>query len=180
MKAIFPAVATACLLAAPAFGFELTSPDLGEGATLKAAQVSNIFGCSGGNRSPALAWKNAPPGTKSFVVTLYDPDAPTGSGWWHWTVFDIPATVSNLPGGAGSPGGEGLPKGALQGANDAGMPTFMGACPPPGQAHRYVVTVTALKVDRLGLDSKASGAMIGFLTHANALASASITATYGR
>ncbi|CAM5769288.1 kinase inhibitor [Labrys miyagiensis] len=176
-----PAIATFCLCApVPAFSFELTSPDLREGGALPAAQVSNLFGCTGGNLSPALSWRNAPAGTKSFVVTVYDPDAPTGSGWWHWTVFDIPATVKALPRGAGAAGGNDLPQGALQGANDAGQPAFMGACPPPGPAHRYIVTVTALKVDKLGLDSGAGGAMIGFLTRANALGSASITVLYGR
>ncbi|MDQ0394224.1 YbhB/YbcL family Raf kinase inhibitor-like protein [Labrys monachus] len=163
-----------------AFSFELTSPDIRDGGTLKSVQVADVFGCSGGNISPELRWSHAPAGTRSFVVTLYDPDAPTGSGWWHWTVFDIPASARSIPAGAGAPGGKGLPAGSVQGHNDAGLPQFQGACPPPGPAHRYVLTITALKVARLGLGAEASGAMIGFMTRANALGSASIIATYAR
>lgn len=162
----------------PASAFELTSTDIGEGATLAKAQVSNVFGCSGGNVSPALSWKDPPEGTKSYAVTLYDPDAPTGAGWWHWIVFDIPASATSLQSGAGD--GKSLPSGAVQGRNDAGMPAFMGACPPPGPAHRYILTITALKVAKLDLPATASGAMIGFMVHANALASATLTATYGQ
>jgi Raf kinase inhibitor-like YbhB/YbcL family protein len=172
--------ALSMLAAAPASSFELTSPDVANGGTLKAAQIANIFGCSGGNISPALSWKEVPEGTKSFVVTLYDPDAPTGSGWWHWTVFDIPASATSLPGGAGGTDSKALPAGAIQGRNDAGASAFLGACPPPGPAHRYILTITALKVEKLGLDSNASGALIGFMTRANALAATSIAATYGQ
>ena len=168
------------LASTPAFSFELTSADVHDGGTLKSAQVSNVFGCSGGNVSPELRWSHAPAGTKSFVVTLYDPDAPTGSGWWHWTVFDIPASAASIAGGAGVAGGKGLPAGAIQGHNDAGMSQFQGACPPPGPAHRYVLTITALKVERLGLGADASGALVGFMTKANALGSASIVATYAQ
>jgi Raf kinase inhibitor-like YbhB/YbcL family protein len=111
---------------------------------------------------------------------LYDPDAPTGSGWWHWTVFDIPASVSSLPAAAGNEDGKLLPHGAKQGRNDAGLSAFMGACPLPGPPHRYILTVTALKLEKLGLPVGASGAMIGFMTKANALASTTITATFGQ
>jgi Raf kinase inhibitor-like YbhB/YbcL family protein len=173
-------VAASLFVACPAFSFELSSPNIRQGATLNSAQVGNAFGCKGGGASPALSWKNAPAGTKSFAVSLYDPDAPTGSGWWHWTVFDIPATASSLSEGAGTEDGKSLPPGTKQGHNDAGVSAFMGVCPPPGPAHRYVLTITALKVDQLGLSSSASGAMIGFLTKANALDSASITATFGQ
>ena len=162
----------------PASAFELSSTDIAEGVPLAKAQVANVFGCSGGNVSPALSWKDPPDGTRSYAVTLYDPDAPTGSGWWHWIVFDIPASATSLPSGAGD--GKALPSGAVQGRNDAGMPGFMGACPPPGPAHRYIVTITALKVARLDLAATASGAMIGFMIRANALASATLTATYGQ
>lgn len=172
------AVALGLTATQPVAAFELTSADIGEGATLAKAQVSNVFGCSGGNVSPALSWKDPPEGTRSYAVTLYDPDAPTGSGWWHWIVYDIPASATSLPSGAGD--GKALPSGTVQGRNDAGMPAFMGACPPPGPAHRYVLTITALKVPRLDLPADASGAMIGFTIRANALASATITATYGQ
>lgn len=177
---ILAVMASSVLAAAPASAFELTSSDIANGGTLKMEQAANSFGCSGGNLSPALAWKDAPEGTRSFVVTLYDPDAPTGSGWWHWSVFDIPASATTLSGGASANGGAALPKGAIQGRTDFGTSFFGGACPPPGPAHRYVLTVTALKVEKLGLDANASGALVGFMTRANALASASITATYGQ
>ncbi|AVA21837.1 YbhB/YbcL family Raf kinase inhibitor-like protein [Rhizobium sp. LEGMi198b] len=177
---IAAALAATLLASGQASAFELASPDMKDSGTLKIEQVANVFGCKGGNVSPALSWKDAPEGTKSFVVTLYDPDAPTGSGWWHWTVFDIPASAKSLPSGAGSTGGTGLPSGAIQGRTDFGTSGFGGACPPPGPAHRYKLTVTALKVDKLGLDSNASGALVGYMTQANALASASITATYGQ
>jgi hypothetical protein len=169
-------------LATPAAAEKLTleSPDVKPGAHLTVKQVFNGFGCAGENVSPALAWKHAPAGTKSFVVTVYDPDAPTGSGWWHWVVYDIPADVTGLPAGAGS-GGPGLPAGAKQGRTDFGPPGFGGACPPPGdKAHRYVFTVHALKVERLEVPPDASPALIGFMTRANALAHASFTAKYGR
>ncbi|MEO0973029.1 MAG: YbhB/YbcL family Raf kinase inhibitor-like protein, partial [Pseudomonadota bacterium] len=109
-------------VAASAEPFTLTSTMIGEGKTLGAAQVFEGFGCQGGNSSPDLAWSGAPKGTKSFAVTVYDPDAPTGSGWWHWFVFNIPANVSELPAGAS------LPKEAVELANDFGVTGFGGAC----------------------------------------------------
>lgn len=142
------------------------------------AQVFNGMGHAGQNRSPHLAWEGAPPGTRSFVVTCFDPDAPTGSGWWHWTVANIPASVTELPTGAGSTPG-GLPAGAVQGRTDFGTAGYGGAAPPPGPPHRYVFTVHALKVDRIDVDENSSGAMFGFYVHFNALASASLTVTYG-
>lgn len=176
-------VLVAMALATPALAagrFTLTSADVKPGKPLADAQVFNGFGCSGANVSPQLAWKNAPKDTKSFVVTVYDPDAPTGSGWWHWVVYDIPATATELAQGAGS-GKAALPDGALQGRTDYGAPGFGGACPPPGhKPHRYIFTVYALKVEKLDLAADASPAMVGFMTKANALASATFTATYAR
>jgi Raf kinase inhibitor-like YbhB/YbcL family protein len=170
-------------LAAPAAAagmFKLQSADVKPGAMLGEEQVFNGFGCSGGNVSPQLSWENAPAGTKSFAVTVYDPDAPTGSGWWHWIVYDIPAGTKELAKGAGS-GNAALPEGAQQGRTDFGQPGFGGACPPPGgKPHRYIFTVYALKVDKLDVPKDASPAMIGFSTRANALASATFTAMYGR
>ncbi len=171
----------AAVLAAPALagGFTLESPDLAPGATLKAQQVYRGYGCSGGNLSPALAWKHPPAGTRSFAVTLFDPDAPTGSGWWHWLVFNLPASVSGLPTGAGS--GKGLPSPALQSRTDFGAPGYGGPCPPAGdKPHRYVFTVYALTVDRLDLPADASGAMVGYQLNANALGKATLTGYYGR
>ena len=160
--------------------FALRSADVKAGATLTDQQVFNGFGCSGANVSPQLSWSSAPAGTKSFVVTVYDPDAPTGSGWWHWVVYDIPATATELAQGAGS-GKAPLPEGSKQGRTDFGAPGFGGACPPVGdKPHRYVFTVHALKLEKLDAGADASPAMIGFMTHANSLGSATFTARYGR
>ncbi len=166
-------------LACPAHAeLTLTSPDFADGGTLPEAQVLNGFGCSGANISPALAWTGAPEGTKSFLLTAYDPDAPTGSGWWHWTVANIPADVNSLAAGA-SPAA--LPDGAVEGRTDFGAPGFGGACPPQGDApHRYVFTIYAMPEAKMPLDGNASGAMFGFQAKAMSLAHATLTATYGR
>ncbi len=158
--------------------FRLTSKNFKEGDRLPEAQVFNGMGYTGGNVSPQLAWDGAPEGTKSFVVTLYDPDAPTGSGWWHWVIINIPASVKELPEGAGS--GAGLPAGALQTRTDYGAPGFGGAAPPPGKPHRYIFTVHALKVERLDLDEQASAALVGYMTNMNSLGKATLMATYGK
>jgi len=161
-------------------GFRLQSPSVAPNSTLSNDQVYSGFGCSGRNISPALSWKGAPAGTRSFAVTVYDPDAPTGSGWWHWVVYDIPPTVHELPEGAGGESGK-LPAGAVQARTDFGTTGFGGACPPPGdKPHRYIFTVYALKSDRITVPDDASAAMIGFMIHASALAKASLTAHYGR
>lgn len=146
---------------------------------LAPAQFADAFGCSGGNLSPALRWSGAPAGTRSFVVTMYDPDAPTGSGWWHWVVANLPADVDHLDSGAGSVGGK-LPAGALAIAGDTGSPAYFGSCPPPGEVHRYVLTVQALKVERLALPPDARPALVGFLSRAHSLGSASVTLLGGR
>src|SRR5471032_2054390 len=111
--------------------FTLSSSDIAEGKTLSSHHVFQGFGCVGDNRSPQLSWHGAPAGTKSYAVTVYDPDAPTGSGWWHWVVYNIPADVTELPAGAGNAGGQ-LPAGAAQGHTDFGTSGFGGACPPAG------------------------------------------------
>lgn len=158
--------------------FSLRSPEFEDGATLDARFEFSGFGCSGENRSPALQWKGAPPETKSFAVTAYDPDAPTGSGWWHWVVSNIPASVHELPTGAGS-GKGGLPAGAIQSRTDFGFSHFGGAAPPPGEVHRYVFTVHAVDVTELGANEDASGALVGFLTNAHRLGRTSLTVTFG-
>ena len=179
-----PVLAAALLCAASlasAAGFTLTSPTIKPGATLADAQVFNGFGCSGKNVSPELKWSGAPAGTKSFAVTVYDPDAPTGSGWWHWVVYNLPADSAGLAEGAGAADGKGLPAGAVQGRTDFGAHAFGGACPPQGdKPHRYVFTVYALKTDKLDVPADASAALIGFMIHANKLGSATFTAKYGR
>jgi Raf kinase inhibitor-like YbhB/YbcL family protein len=164
-------------------GFKLRSPTVRPNGTLSNDQVYSGFGCTGKNISPALTWRGAPSGTKSFAVTVYDPDAPTGSGWWHWVVYNIPATVTGLPVGAGSAGSAGgkLPAGAVQSHTDFGTPGFGGPCPPTGdKPHRYIFTVYALKAERIDAPDEASAAMVGFMIHANTLGKASLTAYYGR
>lgn len=158
--------------------FVLTSPAFKNGDTLPQAQVFNGMGQSGQNLSPALVWHGVPQGTQSFVITVYDPDAPTGSGWWHWVVANIPAQVTSLPQGAGS-GQAGLPAQAVQVRTDFGQPGYGGAAPPPGRQHRYVFTVHALDVPELEITPDASPALVGFMVHHHTLGSASLTALYG-
>jgi Raf kinase inhibitor-like YbhB/YbcL family protein len=160
--------------------FAVHSSSWQDGQMMKSDYVFNAFGCSGNNVSPQVSWSGAPEGTKSFAISVYDPDAPTGSGWWHWTVFNIPANAAELPEGAGSDPSK-LPGGAVQGRTDFGKPGYGGACPPKGdKPHRYILTVYALKTDKLDLNPDASGAMVGYYLNQNALAKASMTVTYGR
>jgi Raf kinase inhibitor-like YbhB/YbcL family protein len=159
--------------------FQLKSNDLIEGGRMPEAQVFNGMGYTGGNTSPHLAWEGAPEGAKSFVVTAYDPDAPTGSGWWHWVVINIPASAKELPHGAGSGSGQ-LPAGALQTRTDFGAPGYGGAAPPPGSAHRYIFTVHALKVEHLELQPDVSAALVGYMANMNGLGKATLTVTYGK
>jgi Raf kinase inhibitor-like YbhB/YbcL family protein len=182
MKSLAALALVSLPLAALAAGtFTLESAEVRPGATIAAAQVYKGFGCDGGNVSPSLAWKNAPAGTKSFAVTMYDPDAPTGSGWWHWIVFNIPPDVTSLSVGVGNPASGQTPKGAVQSRTDFGKPGYGGPCPPQGdKPHRYIFSVYALKVDKIDADDNASGAMVGFMLNANKLDKASFTATYGR
>ncbi|MGV1097832.1 YbhB/YbcL family Raf kinase inhibitor-like protein [Thiovibrio sp. JS02] len=160
-------------------GLTLKSDDLS--GQLTEDQVFSGFGCTGKNISPSLGWSGAPQNTRSFAVTVYDPDAPTGSGWWHWVVFNIPAQAKGLPADAGNPQKNLAPKGSVQSVTDYGMPGFGGACPPVGdRPHRYVFTVYALDVEKLDLDEKASPAMVGFNLNHHALAKASLIAYCGR
>lgn len=179
MRALMLGLALSAIAApAVAAGFTVTSPDIADGGTIAMAQV--YTGCHGKNLSPALSWSGAPAGTQSFAVTIYDPDAPTGSGWWHWTVFNIPASVHSLPEGAGDAGSTSLPAGAGQGLTDYGFAHYGGPCPPPGPAHHYHITVYALKVAKLPLKASSSGAMVGFNLRANALKSAEIVGLFGQ
>ena len=166
---------------AHAAGFKLHSPTIKPNSTLTSNQVLNGFGCSGKNISPELKWSGAPEGTKSFAITVYDPDAPTGSGWWHWVVYNIPATVTELTEGAGDSAGTKLPQGAMQGRTDFGGPGFGGACPPKGdKPHPYIFTVYALKVEKIDVPADASAAMVGYMIKSNQIGSASFKAMYGR
>ena len=166
---------------ASAADFTLTSASIQPGGTLGEAHVFNGFGCSGKNISPALIWSGAPAGTKSFAVTVYDPDAPTGSGWWHWVVINLPADTAGLAEGAGAADGKALPAGARHGRTDFGAPGFGGACPPQGdKPHRYNFPVYALKTDKIDVPADATAALVGYMINANKLGSATLTANYGR
>jgi Raf kinase inhibitor-like YbhB/YbcL family protein len=159
--------------------FTLKSDDLG--GQLTQSQVFSGFGCSGKNISPSLKWINAPGNTKSFAVTVYDPDAPTGSGWWHWVIFNIPAGVNELKADAGRTEKNLAPAGSIQSVTDFGRPGFGGACPPQGdKAHRYIFTVYALGIAKLNLDEKTSPAMVGFVLNSNTIAKASLMSYYRR
>ncbi len=139
------------------------------------------FGCAGGNKSPHLAWSGAPAGTKSFAVTCFDPDAPTGSGFWHWLVINIPANVTELPLDAGQRSSSKLPNGALATRTDFGAPGYGGPCPPPGDhPHRYLFTVFAVGAESLQATADTSAAVIGFQLHFNTLAKAAIMGFYKR
>src|SRR3954463_8117091 len=162
-----------------AAAFVVTSSTVTDGAALPPAQFSGIFGVPGGkDLSPQLSWSGAPDGTKSYAVTVYDPDAPTGSGFWHWAVAGIPATVTELPEGAGDDTGSGLPEGAFQLPNDARAARFLGAAPPAGHGvHRYVFVVHALDTDRIGVPHDATPALLTFTITGHILARAALTAT---
>jgi Raf kinase inhibitor-like YbhB/YbcL family protein len=139
------------------------------------------FGCEGGNRSPHLTWSGAPTGTKSFAVTCFDPDAPTGSGFWHWLVVNIPLHATELPLDAGNRSSSKLPNGALQTRTDFGAPGYGGPCPPPGDhPHRYLFTVFAVGAESLQVTADTSAAVIGFQLHFNTLAKAAIMGLYKR
>ncbi|GAA4787465.1 YbhB/YbcL family Raf kinase inhibitor-like protein [Rothia endophytica] len=155
--------------------FTLTSTDIQEGAPLPKAQVSGIMGCGGEDVSPQLSWEGFPEGTKSFVVTCFDPDAPTPSGFWHWAVSNLPADVTELATGAA----ENLPAGALGHLNDGGTRGFVGAAPPAGHGpHRYIFCVTAVDVEKLDIDENATPAVVNFNLFFHGIARAFLTATH--
>lgn len=159
--------------------FTLTSTDL-KGQLTK-TQVFAGFGCTGDNISPQLAWVNAPEGTKSYAITVYDPDAPTGSGWWHWVMFNIPASVKELPANAGNLEKDLGPEGSVQSITSFGKQGYGGACPPDGdKAHAYIFTVYALGIEKIELENNAPPAMVGFYLNANTVAKASLISYYKR
>lgn len=162
-------------------GFRISSPDMVANTKMSVKHVFKGFGCEGGNLSPALMWRDAPQDTKSFAVTAYDPDAPTGSGWWHWVVYNIPADTTELKTGAGAGDGAQLPPGAVQGRTDFGALGYGGPCPPEGHGtHRYHFTVHALKVEKLDVPADATAAYVGFMINANRLGKATLTGLYAR
>ncbi|MFK0295685.1 YbhB/YbcL family Raf kinase inhibitor-like protein [Streptomyces sp. NPDC090442] len=158
----------------PVAEFTVVSEEVEPGGALRPEQVY-----AEGNRSPQLRWEGAPEGTRSYAVTCYDPDAPTGSGFWHWVLFDIPASVTELPAGAGSGDLKGLPAGAVHARNDYGTRDFGGAAPPPGDGpHRYVFTVYAVDQEKLGPDADASPAVVGFNLRFHTLGRAQLIGEY--
>jgi Raf kinase inhibitor-like YbhB/YbcL family protein len=159
--------------------FQVTSSDISDGRPLATPQVSGIFGAGGEDRSPQLSWSGFPEDTRSFAVTVYDPDAPTASGFWHWAVANIPASVTELPSGAGDKDNPQLPEGAVQLRNDGGFAGFVGAAPPQGHGpHRYFVVVHAVGTDRLDVTADATPAFLGFNLFFNTVARATIVGTY--
>src|SRR5579863_10695161 len=162
--------------AANAQSMSLTSAEVKDGGTIANDQVFKGFGCTGNNVSPSLSWSGAPSATKSFALSIYDPDAPTGSGWWHWVVYNIPASATSLAAGAGDPAKKLLPAGAVQGNTDFGAPGYGGPCPPAGdKPHHYIFTLYALKTVKLDVPAGASAAYVGFNIHANMLGKATFT-----
>ena len=157
--------------------FTLTSDDLSGQLTSK--QEFNGFGCSGKNVSPDLSWSDMPKETKSFAITMYDKDAPTGSGWWHWSVFNIPVSTRSIASGASN--SQSLPKGMIEGTNDYGSVGFSGACPPKGHGdHTYVVTIHALDVAKLDINKKTNQAVVGYMINAHTIKKSSIISYYKR
>ncbi len=160
--------------------FTLTSSDIGAGKTMNKAQEYQGFGCTGDNQSPQLSWRGAPKGTQAFALLVHDPDAPTGSGWWHWQLVNIPANTSELASGAGRADSELLPEGTLTIRNDYGSYDFGGACPPEGHGvHRYQFKLHALS-KRLALPENPSAALVGYMVNAHSLGMANIEALYER
>lgn len=160
---------------------KVTSEQIARRGMIGDEQVANTFGCKGGNVSPEIKWTAGPPGTKSYAVTIYDPDAPTGSGFWHWVVFNIPATANELPKNAGDLKANLAPPGAIQSRTDFGVPGYGGPCPPPGdRPHRYRITVFAVDVDHLQGDQNTPAAVVGFQLHFHTLAKGMLIGRYGR
>lgn len=165
----------------PVPSFTVTSNDVADGETLPSAQVSGIMGAGGQDLSPHLSWSGFPQETRSFAVTVFDPCAPTASGFWHWAVADVPADVTELPTGAGSPDSDGLPGSAVTLRNDAGEPRYIGAAPPEGHGtHRYYIVVHAVDVESLDLPDGATPAFLGFNLSSHTLARAMMEPVYAR
>jgi len=185
-KMTLGAVAVAfSVLAAPVAHAQMkvTSAEIKNGATIQNEQVFKGFGCTGDNISPSLSWTGAPKGTKSFAITIYDPDAPTGGGWWHWVVFNLPPSTTSIPKNAGDVKANLMPAGAIQSRTDFGADGYGGPCPPKGdKPHHYHITVFAVDVDKLpdAQNDSASAALVGFDLHFHTLGKASLVGTYGR
>ncbi|MFC3680469.1 YbhB/YbcL family Raf kinase inhibitor-like protein [Bacterioplanoides pacificum] len=180
MKLVSAVVMTGLLSPLASADMVISSDDIRAAELMPKAQEFSGFGCDGGNQSPHLSWSGAPEGTQAYAVFAYDPDAPTGSGWWHWQLVNLPATTTTLAAGAGAADNTALPPGSMQMRNDYGAHAFGGACPPAGdKAHRYQFTVFALK-QKLELPADASAALTGYMVNANALDSVTLEALYQR
>jgi Raf kinase inhibitor-like YbhB/YbcL family protein len=167
--------------AAAAGEFTLSSPDMRAGGRVAVKQVFNGFGCTGNNVSPELHWSGVPADAKSLALTVYDPDAPTGSGWWHWVIFNMDPKTTGLPANAGDPKAQLAPAGSVQGRTDYGSTGYGGPCPPVGdKPHRYIFTLYALDMDQLPLDQTAPAAMVGFYLNRHTIQKVRMTVLYGR
>ncbi|MBB1489511.1 YbhB/YbcL family Raf kinase inhibitor-like protein [Oceanospirillum sp. D5] len=175
-------VLASLIVAVPVYAdMSVSSSDIQPGEMMSVVHEFKGFGCQGENLSPQLSWQGAPEKTRSFAVTAYDPDAPTGSGWWHWVLVNIPSDTTDLPRGAGQPDQPPLPAGSQQFRTDYGMNEFGGACPPQGHGvHRYQFTVFALDTERLELPAEASAALVGYYLNAHKLDSVTLEALYER
>jgi Raf kinase inhibitor-like YbhB/YbcL family protein len=185
VKKLFLAVGSCLAFVAPtAFaetgGFRLLSSEWHGGGSVPQENVFNGSGCGGANISPEFHWSNAPSGTKSFAITIFDPDAPTGGGWWHWVIFNIPGTVLELPAGAGNKESRRLPPAGVQCRNDYGEPGYGGPCPPPGATHRYLVRVYALNVEKLPFGSETPAGKMAKQIEAHSIGFAKLTVRFGR
>lgn len=158
--------------------FNLKTPSFNPAISMPEKFIFNTSGCTGDNVSPALEWSGFPPETKSFAITVFDPDAPTGHGWWHWSIVNIPSNVTNLEEGASTNGT--LPEGSVEGRNDYGMKGYGGACPPRGKPHRYVFTVYAIDVEKLEIDETTPGGEVQAKINEHLISKASFTVKYGR
>jgi Raf kinase inhibitor-like YbhB/YbcL family protein len=182
VRNLLASFALAAALVKPALAFEISSPSVSDGKWDNKYIADKAAGCNGQNVSIALDWKDPPAGTKSFMLTMYDPNAlGNGVGWWHWQVWNIPATATGLPEGAGAKNGKGLPKGAVQGKGDLGRTGYLGPCPSPGSgAHRFVITLYAMKEAKLHTEAGASPTMMFADAMRESLGSATVTYTYSR
>ena len=161
--------------------FEIFSQDIKYGKKISENHVFNSFGCTGQNIFPQISWKNVPEKTKSFALTVYDPDAPTGSGWWHYNLVNIPVKYNELPTNFGKDDKFAINDGMMQVRNDFGSYKFGGPCPPKGdKPHRYFFTIYALKTDKLDIPETATSAYAGFMIKQNVIAKAELVAPYGR
>jgi Raf kinase inhibitor-like YbhB/YbcL family protein len=180
MLSLLSSVALILSVSATAGEFTLKSDDFAKSPISPAFEYTG-FGCNGENQSPSLTWQGAPEGTKSFAVTAYDPDAPTGSGWWHWQAINIPVAINYLPKNAGAEHGKNLPLGTIQFKNDYGVNGWGGFCPPKGdKPHRYIFTIYAMGVEKITPPEITTAAMVGFIVKSNSLGQTSFTVEYGR